>query len=686
MTAHKISPHLKDLQPPAGMGNVQAWLCWRLETKPGATKPSKIPFYANKQRRKGKQGTPEDRDQLVTFDAAKAAAMRHGFAGVGFAVLPSSTVAALDFDDVVEDELTFKSISRALEDTYAEFSPSGNGIRAFVLQPLSTVSDNAFKNLKSHAKNGNPFTFEVFATSGFVTYTGNALEPGAGPQPVSEASEKIRKLYESRLAKRGPVFGKGVGDGALGVHSSSQQPIGYAIEELHTLLKTFNPSASYDDWIEVGMCLHHETGGSQEGFDVWHEWSTTGDSYVSEGDCEYHWLSFNKTEGAKTMRTLLKRAGALGAKVSGPVATADDFDVMPEEENPHADDHAEGNATDRFAPIQAAEYLKRPPIGWLVRSLIQEGDPVNLFGPSGSGKSFVAFDLAMAIARGVPWRGLKAKQGKVVYICAEGSGGFRTRIAAYCEYHGVDPTTVPLHVIPAAPLLIKPKDVKDLIKAIEGVGGAHVLIVDTLAQTTSGADENSGEDMGPALTAVQLLSRHFNATTMLVHHTGKDVDRGARGWSGIKGAMGTQLEVIVGEDGSRLLHVEKLKDGEAGGNHPFKLLQVALGVDEEGGAVSSCVVVEDGAVAPGRPAKGVRGYTGRVGEAEQLVLDALERLEMGKEIVTLPILIAGAVELDPNTDSEPLHRLRSRAKRAVATLAKKGRVGTVDGVYFSERG
>ena len=71
----RISPHLKDLQPPAGMGNVQAWLCWRSELKPEATKPSKVPYYANKQRRKGKQGTPEDRDQLVTFDAAKAAAM-----------------------------------------------------------------------------------------------------------------------------------------------------------------------------------------------------------------------------------------------------------------------------------------------------------------------------------------------------------------------------------------------------------------------------------------------------------------------------------------------------------------------------------------------------------------------------------------------------------------------------------
>ena len=81
MTAHQISPHLKDLQPPAGMGDAQAWLCWRLEKKAGTDKPAKIPYYANRKRRRGQQGSMEDRDQLVTFEAAKAAAIRYGFTG-----------------------------------------------------------------------------------------------------------------------------------------------------------------------------------------------------------------------------------------------------------------------------------------------------------------------------------------------------------------------------------------------------------------------------------------------------------------------------------------------------------------------------------------------------------------------------------------------------------------------------
>lgn len=65
-----INPSLKKLQPPPGMGGVQAWLCWRLEKKAGTDKPAKVPYYVSGKRRRGQQGTAEDRDQLVTFEAA----------------------------------------------------------------------------------------------------------------------------------------------------------------------------------------------------------------------------------------------------------------------------------------------------------------------------------------------------------------------------------------------------------------------------------------------------------------------------------------------------------------------------------------------------------------------------------------------------------------------------------------
>ncbi|MEO7650574.1 MAG: AAA family ATPase, partial [Bryobacteraceae bacterium] len=152
-----------------------------------------------------------------------------------------------------------------------------------------------------------------------------------------------------------------------------------------------------------------------------HEWSAGGDNYVSEGDCEYHYFSFNRADGAKTMRTLLKKAHAAGAKVAGPVATADDFDVMPKEDaagQGYDDTLAEGaEKVARFTPIHCGEYASRPDANHIIEDVIVEGDLVSLFGPSGGGKSFVAIDIGMAIARGVDWNGKETQQGPVVYIC-----------------------------------------------------------------------------------------------------------------------------------------------------------------------------------------------------------------------------------------------------------------------------
>jgi len=71
-----------------------------------------------------------------------------------------------------------------------------------------------------------------------------------------------------------------------------------------------------------------------------------------------------------------------------------------------------------------------------------------VYGDSGSGKSFFVFDMLGAIARGVEWRGKKVAKGRAVYIAAEGAGGCRNRLQAYCEHHGVEPDELDIGIIP----------------------------------------------------------------------------------------------------------------------------------------------------------------------------------------------------------------------------------------------
>jgi hypothetical protein len=61
--------------------------------------------------------------------------------------------------------------------------------------------------------------------------------------------------------------------------------------------------------------------------------------------------------------------------------------------------------------------------GWLMRNSL-----AMLYGPSGGGKTFLAFDWSFHIATGSWWHGQEVKGGPVVYVIAEGVGAAGPRI------------------------------------------------------------------------------------------------------------------------------------------------------------------------------------------------------------------------------------------------------------------
>lgn len=66
---------------------------------------------------------------------------------------------------------------------------------------------------------------------------------------------------------------------------------------------------NYEDWIDVGMRLHDQTGGAQEGLELWDAWSATDDSLRKDGTARYqgieglelHWRSFKSDTGKSTV-------------------------------------------------------------------------------------------------------------------------------------------------------------------------------------------------------------------------------------------------------------------------------------------------------------------------------------------------------------------------------------------------
>jgi hypothetical protein len=407
------------------------------------------------------------------------------------------------------------------------------------------------------------------------------------------------------------------------------------------------------------MAVHHETGG--EGFDIWDEWSQTNlDKYTTREYGWERWVSFGKNDGDTfTMRGLLKMAGM---SPSTP-ASVDDFeDVTPEVLA--AEQAIEDAKPLRYLIENADVFAHGASPTWLIKGVLPQADLVVLYGASGSGKSFVALDMAAALARGVPWRGRKVRQTNVVYVAAEGAGGFRKRMQAYGIHNEVELSTLgaPLGVLASAPNLLETKDCGDLVRAINARQGVGLVIIDTLAQTTPGANENAGEDMGQALKHCKRITELTGAMVLLIHHAGKDASKGARGWSGLKAAADAELEVSrVGT--ARALRVSKQKDGDDDLAWGFELHSVVVGTDDDLEPVTSCAVID-------APVPAVGGIAMRPLGVVEVVVNAViqEFAQAQTEGIEVGPVIAEAVKrMDAPTDGKRDTR-KMRVRKALESL------------------
>ncbi|MFM0288373.1 helicase RepA family protein [Paraburkholderia megapolitana] len=253
-------------------------------------------------------------------------------------------------------------------------------------------------------------------------------------------------------------------------------------------------------------------------------------------------------------------------------------------------------ATMRLRLRPADELMNAPPMRWHVRDVLPATGLVALYGPPGSGKSFLLLDLCATLARGDGhWFGHFIRQSiPVVYAVLEGQGGFGQRLKAWSAVHGGSPPPDRLRFLTDPFNLRDEHDVDDLCKAALLMGGQGGLIVlDTLSRAAPGTDENSGEDMGEVIAACAEIQRKMSGTVLLVHHTGKDAARGLRGHSSLAGAVDVAIETSRNGD-FREWTIAKSRDAADGLRETFRLKLVDLGVDDYSQPVTSYVVqVED---------------------------------------------------------------------------------------------
>lgn len=248
--------------------------------------------------------------------------------------------------------------------------------------------------------------------------------------------------------------------------------------------------------------------------------------------------------------------------------------------------------------ILACDYpdIYSPP-DELLQGILTTGATSVLYGDSNCGKTFLAIDIACAISRGSLWMNRRTESGLVIYIAAESPGSVQRRLQVYQQFHDVRLSNFAVIRSPVD-LFIDDRDtihIIDEVRRLEDEMGqkAQLIVGDTLARLSAGGDENSGKDMGKVIKHSDLIHKECLAHFMFVHHCGKDVAKGLRGWSGVRAAIDTEIEITATAEG-RCAKITKQRDLDSNGlKIGFRLETIVMGKTKWGDNATSCVVHED---------------------------------------------------------------------------------------------
>jgi DNA primase catalytic core len=251
---------------------------------------------------------------------------------------------------------------------------------------------------------------------------------------------------------------------------------------------------------------------------------------------------------------------------------------------------------------------------WLIKGILTQAEMSFLSGQWQSGKSFLALDIAFLVARAadetdLTFFGRRIHGGLAIYQAGEGKLGLRKRMRAYRDYHGIPANRdLPLVLMPREINLHANDDHTDKFIAEAKAWSTYygipivLVVIDTFAKATQGANENASEDMSRVLARGQRISEALGAHVLFVHHLNAGGTK-VRGHSSLMGNVENAIEVGPTEhketeeiDGHQIVRVvreariSKQKDGEYGGRWNFVLKQVVIGRDLDGEPITSCVV------------------------------------------------------------------------------------------------
>jgi len=339
------------------------------------------------------------------------------------------------------------------------------------------------------------------------------------------------------------------------------------------------------------------------------------------------------------------------------------------------------NGQTGFHFVSAHELCVQPkPTEWLIKDYLDAGTLCNIFGESGSMKSFVALDMGLSIVTREAWHGCPVRlQGPAILIAGEGFSGLNRRIKAWSIHHGIDLQDVPFFVSDRPARFLENEGTAELIQAVDELAALHgapvLVIIDTLNRNFGPGDENSTADMTRFISTIdESLRNRYRCTILIVHHSGLTATERARGASALRAALDWEYRLQKNGDGTRTLTCTKAKDHPEPPVMTFMPEEITLDewIDPEDGEVmTSCVLNQTDA----------RTDTKRLTGARKVAYDALMSLGVYVHIDAW----RDAAYSSGITTSSSMDAKRKAFHRAVTDLRTAGYVDTKNDYWWPKQ-
>ena len=203
---------------------------------------------------------------------------------------------------------------------------------------------------------------------------------------------------------------------------------------------------------------------------------------------------------------------------------------------------------------------------WLVKWIVPLNQTTMLYAKEDHYKSFLALDIGMMVQNGINAIG-ETQKANVLYLCLENQLGFQERVDAI---HSTNQSFEPIVIDTLQFDICNPEVVAKYIEyCIENE--FSFVIIDTLSHALCFGDESNPQTARDVRNAFTLFNAN-KITILVVHHTGKNENAGARGSAILTYDISSRLRVKKGKGLDGKLMIEKSKSNMSGKIFPFNMV------------------------------------------------------------------------------------------------------------------